>query len=108
VIISPLAIPLFRLALFILKWTVGKPLLFLATKIIQLLFPDNETLRENKRLRKLAKERAWQNALFIDAMETLLCDYNPRPNLADLPKKHQTIYLKFLETKVRVCRPFQR
>jgi hypothetical protein len=42
-----------------------------------------------------------------EEMDTLVCDANKKPlNISDLPVKHRTIKLRFLDLKSRVCRPF--
>ncbi len=61
--------------------------------------------REERRIRE--EELAKPFYLRDSELAVLTCDQAfPRTKLADLPKERQTIYLRFLDLKVKVCRPF--
>lgn len=106
--IMPLIIPLVRLAMFVAKWTIVPVGAFLLSMLGNLLFPrDEETIRAREEKKEEEKRRVKEER-FFDALEILSCELNPLPKLSALPPKHRTIYLRFLETKKRVCRPFMQ
>lgn len=115
----------FRLMVFLNAFTImlmysmsGLAIIILLSLITELISTPEKKARkekEDKVRKELAlekekrKERTRLMQLYGERFDPLTCTTGPREaTLAAVPKSHRTLYLLYLDTKFKVCKPFAR
>ncbi len=77
--------------------------------VLEKIFPNAQNWRAERAKRKKKAARLARRQQWKETYEPLVCQGSPlRASLDAIPKQQRTLYLRYMDLKARVCKPFAR